>query len=471
MPRFCIIVCVFVTIFASVGKTDESSPWNVHGTVRDTEGKPVNDVWFSLDTGFTGRHGAMGPHGYGHPIAVQTDNEGNYNIPIPPLEAFSTMEPNEEPDMPPRAVAFRFMQLDLQPHRHFTMDNLRVVEKSRSASGDIIVVGDVATPEDVAALKKRFAEENYDVIFVEKNRPCRIDFVVEPKPEASNELQQILLAFRREKIKELPKDFIPPSWYGQPNYWVGKTESDRRYKMFRKLIVPYSMNTAYKEALELTDKISVSLRFPKPEIMVGEPIHFDYVVRNNSDVEIHITVGGDYRNSTGRPESFTMRAVRKDGGAEKIVYQIPEIFGMGGWTHPQKLAANGGEYVFDLCLPCWLDITEPGEYRIDVARHLESAAGDCFSRAQTIPLVLRTASGTLTVKPVDHDAFGKLIDDLGERATVTVPENIDYKERDKRLEERTKAREKLDHIKDERAIPWFNKIAATDPFKVNPVIN
>ena len=308
----------------------------------------------------------------------------------------------------------------------------------------MIVVGDYATPEEVAELKKRFAEENYDVVFVEKDRPYRIDLVVSPKPQFD------LWQFYRDNRegKDLPEDFIPPSWLDRPNYWVGKAESDRRYEIFRKLILPYTMNTAYKEAMELDDKVTVSLRFPKQEIMVGEPMVFDYVVRNDSDVDLSITVGGDYRGS-GRPTSFTMRAVRQDGDTEKTVYEIPVIMNMGGLMHGENIAANGGEYAFDLCLSCWLELKEPGEYRIDVARHLRPSPEDWMSLTpSTTPFVLRTASGILTVQPFDYDAFGQLIEKWGKQATAT----------DIKYDEREKAVNKLAHVEDERVIPWLIQI-------------
>jgi len=449
MRQTVFLSCLFVALVIGINnaETAESSPWNIHGTVRDAEGKPMKDVWVSYGDGFSGLHGSVSKS-FGYVNAVQTDADGNYNMPIIPIVAFSKMEPNKESGRPPVAVAFRFQQINVQPHRYLAMDNINAIEKSRSTTGDLIVIGDYATPEDIAELKKRFAEEKYDIVFIEKDSPCQIDFVVEQQPQFD------IWQFLREE-KPLPEDYIPPSWNYRPNYWVGKAESDRRYEICRKLVLPLSMNTAYKEALELTDKVSASLRFPKSESMVGEPIYFEYVVRNDSDTDLWIEVGGDYRNSTGRPDSFTMQAVRKDGDKEKTVYEIPNGGNMGGISSGKQIAANGGEYVFELFLPHWLILKKPGEYRIDVARHLQPLLENSFilgrslERIISTPYTIYVASEALTVKPFDHEAFGKLIGEWGERAMAG---DIGDSERRKRLE-------MLVHVEDQRVIPWLIKVA------------
>ena len=110
MNRFSLTFCVFVANFLclpSIGGAEEQSPWSIYGTVRDVDGNPISDTWVSLDTGFTGLHGAI-PRGYGHPIETHTDADGNYTLPIPPFAAFSKLEPNEESDKPPHATDFRF---------------------------------------------------------------------------------------------------------------------------------------------------------------------------------------------------------------------------------------------------------------------------------------------------------------------------------------------------------------------------
>ena len=62
----------------------------------------------------------------------------------------------------------------------------------------------------------------------------------------------------------------------------------------------------------------------------------------------------------------------------------------------------------------------------------------------SLPPVLRVASGMLTVKPCDEEAFGKLIEHWGEQAMTESYEN---------------AIGKLVHIEDKRVIPWLIKAA------------
>lgn len=394
--------------FAAEKSLASESPWSVRGTVRDADGKPIKDVSIRADTFFTGLHGEL---------TTQTDENGNYVLPITPLDVFSGIDRNEETGLP--AYGFRFQQLILTANEPLFGEKR---EKERSVQGDLLVVGDFAKPKEIDELKKRFAEEKFKTVFVEKGKPLQIDFVLEPRLKTWPETE----------------DGIPPSFVYQPNLWVGKEKLDRRYEVYRKTVFSYTMNDVYKAAVELSDKVSVSLRFPKPEILVGEPMKFDYVVQNNSDTDIWITVGGDYRGS-GRPTSFTMRAIQTDGDEEKTVYEIPVTMNMGGISHEEKIPADGGEYAFDLCLACWFKLEEPGEYRIDVARYLNPSlqGGSSFEKRSTAPSVLRAASAKLTVKAPDHEAFGKLIDELGEQKEI----------------------DKLVHIEDERVIPWLLKLA------------
>src|SRR5215212_9890408 len=62
-----------------------------------------------------------------------------------------------------------------------------------------------------------------------------------------------------------------------------------------------------------TEQIEVRLVPDKPAIMLGEPIYISFIVQNNSDQDLQVLVGGDYRNALGRPESFTVTVAREDG--------------------------------------------------------------------------------------------------------------------------------------------------------------
>lgn len=394
--------------FAADQSLIEQAPWRVYGAVRDADGNPISKISVRATSSFREIQSLL---------TAVTDENGNYTLPITPLDLSSG---TVREDGKPPVLGFCFQHLILlADNRHYydreAKKTYSIKEKSRSQEGDLIVVGDFAGSEEIAKLKEKFAAERYDIILVEKNSPCRVDFVVKLKPESP--------------------DDPPSSFVFYPNFWLRDDRDRRRDEVYRKIVFPYSMNRSYKESLLRADHVTASLRFPKREIMVGEPMSFDYVVRNDSDADLWITVGGDYRGS-GRPTSFTMRAVRVDGDSEEVVYEIPVTFNMGGIIGNEKIPV-GGEYAFDLCLPCWLELKEPGEYRIDVARYLNPSPKPMFSAGgiRDVPAVPRTASGTLTVKPFDHDAFGKLIDEWGERTAVKM----------------------LVHIEDERVIPWLIK--------------
>jgi hypothetical protein len=396
--------------------------------VRDADGKPVSKVQINAKT----------PDSSVFAWSM-TDDEGKYTIKIDPVKEPKVTRSTDAYPVP-EDNNFRFLPLALSVEHHVYprkgWNYETYSDKSRTVKGDIFVVGNSATPEDIEKLKKGFTEEKYDVIFLAKDAPLQIDFVMDSQPDA------------------------PVSWLYYPNYWVGREEDERRNGVYKKLgLVPGKQET------EQSAKITASLRFPKAEIMLNEPTDFEYVVRNDSEVDFPMTVGGDYRGS-GRPTSFTMRAVRKDGDTEKTVYEIPVTINMGGLTGPKKVAANGGEYAFDLCLPCWLELTEPGEYRIDVARNLIPWSLDKDTPPdERLPAMLRIASGALTVQPFDAAAFGELIETWGKQATITNVQDLEEKEREKIYAERGKAFNKLFHVEDKRVIPWLIKLAEND--KVN----
>ena len=394
-----LLLCLFIA-FVPTGKADERSPWTIYGTVRDEEGKPMNDV--SVHAAFfTGR----------------TDGDGNYTIHVDPQNMPQHVRENETL-LAPTDNNFHFLPSALSTIRRVFNTQDRTEQwhrdKSRTRNGDVVLVGDLAKPEDIDKLKQAFAEEQFDVIFVAKDIPLRVDFVMDSQPGPS------------------------------PSFWFNREEEDRRNELYQKL--------GFKRARQETEqsvKVSASLRFPKAEIMLGEPMHFEYIVRNDSDVDFILTFGGDYRG-TGRPITFNMRAVRTDSDTQQIIQQIdvPAWAWMGGKTGGARVAANGGEYVFDLFLPSWLEFTEPGEYRIDVARNLVPWRFDRDTPPdERLPAILRIASGTLTVKPFDDAAFGKLIDEWGQLATAPWNNFTGI------------AVSNLCYINDTRAIPWLLRLA------------
>ena len=107
--------------------------------------------------------------------------------------------------------------------------------------------------------------------------------------------------------------------------------------------------------LKQTD-IEVTLVPDKSEIMLGEPIYLSFVVKNKSNYNLNVLVGGDYRNSLGRPESFSIKTIGEGG---KNVLQPKIQFSLGGIVAPNKLPSKGS-YTFRLFLPNWAEFEDMG---------------------------------------------------------------------------------------------------------------
>ncbi|MGL4594755.1 MAG: hypothetical protein ACRCUY_08515 [Thermoguttaceae bacterium] len=448
-----VLVAAFLVCLACFSVCAEESPdsakssWRVFGTVRDHAGNPFPNVMIELSAQFTGTQQSQ--------LTTYTDENGEYSLDITPLDPFcipplkvkkidansdaisgdvDSNGDSEETRTEPNRT-FLFQQLTINASAGFySKEPYTIYAQSRSVPGDLLVIGE-ATLQQTDDILKQLAADKLDVIPVRKNEPCQIDFVMESRDVAATKN-------------------IPPSFCWQKNLWICKMDIDHSEAIFRKAILPYLPNREYQAAIERNDKLTASLRFPKAEIMVGEPTSFDFVIKNESETDISMFVGGDYRGSS-RPISFTMRAVRLDGDAAgKIVYEIPELSCHGGLCCPQNVPA-GGEYVFDLCFACWFDLKEPGQYRIEVARYCQFGRDDPPKRGNwdyDAPLVLRTATGILQVKPTDFDEMGNLIDQWGKTATTNTTDEQESKNQEH-------ARKNLAHVDDERVIPWLIRLS------------
>jgi len=195
-------------------------------------------------------------------------------------------------------------------------------------------------------------------------------------------------------------------------------------------------------------KLDVSLRFDKPEFMLGEPTWFTLEVQNHSSVDLEIIVGGDYRNEVGRPDSFKIRFVGADG---KPVPQPTVQMHMGGMTGPQKLPARGS-YAFRLFVPHWATFSEPGAYSVTCARRLDiGKAGGWFKldgnrivSEPTVPMDVQVR-GEVRVVAADPKKFGELI------------ESLDRKIFENKWNAQEAAMQILTSLNDERVVPILNK--------------
>lgn len=130
--------------------------------------------------------------------------------------------------------------------------------------------------------------------------------------------------------------------------------------------------------------IETSLVPDKTEITLGEPTWLSYVVKNKSNRDLSVIVGGDYRNSLGRPDTFRVTVIDDTG---VWVPQPSSGTSMGGLVGPEIIPAFGS-YTFRLFLPHWATFERPGSYVITADRLLDlrgpayviATAAWCISR-------------------------------------------------------------------------------------------
>jgi hypothetical protein len=210
-------------------------------------------------------------------------------------------------------------------------------------------------------------------------------------------------------------------------------------------------NSQQSEATN-TQQIEVSLVSDKPKIMLGEPVYLSFIVQNESDQDLQVVVGGDYRNSLGRPESFSVIVTRDDG---KHVPQPDAGMSFGGLIGPQKLPSKGN-YVFRLFLSHWATFEEVGNYTIVAKRTLKlrknSPTRWNFNEPTTD--VSAGADTTIEVVPSDRARIGEVIEGLG---TTMLAERWDKAEA---------AADALSYIQDERVIPYFGRAFETNDYEL-----
>jgi hypothetical protein len=160
--------------------------------------------------------------------------------------------------------------------------------------------------------------------------------------------------------------------------------------------------------------LEVSVAPDQPAVMLGEPAWLSFTVKNLSEENLQILVGGDYGNELGRPASFQIKTTRTDG---KWVSQPDVGPSSGGLVGAEDLPA-GGSYVFRLFMPHWAIFTETGKYTIACQRTLQvfrpTPGGATDLRKQPTVDVVADARTTLQVQPPDPAEMGRVISKLGE---------------------------------------------------------
>ena len=200
-------------------------------------------------------------------------------------------------------------------------------------------------------------------------------------------------------------------------------------------------------------QIRTSLVPDKTTIMLGEPIYVPFIVQNQSDQDLQVLVGGDYRNRLGRPESFTVIVVGKDN---KHVPQPNAGMSMGGMFGPQRIPAKG-QYTFQLFLPNWAAFEETGSYTITAGRILKInnyVPNKMWSSKEKTTDIQSKASAKITVTPLNEAKMGELIGHLGKEILSD------------RYEDASFAIKKLENIQDERVVPYFLKALKSGRYNV-----
>lgn len=161
-------------------------------------------------------------------------------------------------------------------------------------------------------------------------------------------------------------------------------------------------------------KFEVNLKPQKSAIMLGEPVYIDFEVKNLSDVELGVLIGGDYQNEFTKPESFDVKAIDSNG---KVV-PAPKILSMGGggMSGFQK-SPVGKSYNFRLYLPHWATFEKIGKYKIQVEKglvvkkfNLDITLDDM--RNKGIPVKV---NAQIKVVRANFQKMGEIIDETGKQ--------------------------------------------------------
>lgn len=197
-------------------------------------------------------------------------------------------------------------------------------------------------------------------------------------------------------------------------------------------------------------KLEVSL-VPEPNtIMVGQPGFLLVAIRNRSDVDLQMVVGGSQRNRLVRPDNHKLSVTDSRGTKVPII----DIGGnLGGISTVVRIPRGKAHHV-PLFIPNWVKLKQPGLYTIRCERKLQiSKAGPQGDR--------KAMHGTFTAKPVSirvsarlavvaHDSakMGKVINELG-RTLYNTPQSQAVKA--------FRALKALTWLEDPRVIPYLVK--------------
>jgi hypothetical protein len=113
--------------------------------------------------------------------------------------------------------------------------------------------------------------------------------------------------------------------------------------------------------------LTVTLAPERSQIHAGDPVYLLFQVAPDCDDELLIGVGGATRNSVGRNDSYSMRAVSASGD---VVDSKSAGESFGGATSKQRLLRD---HAFEerLLVTQWLDFTRADKYAITVSKAID----------------------------------------------------------------------------------------------------
>lgn len=187
-------------------------------------------------------------------------------------------------------------------------------------------------------------------------------------------------------------------------------------------------------------QIEIALKPDKETIMLNEPTSLSFEIKNYLSQDLCLGVGGDYRNTLGRPASFKVIVTRDDGRA----VPQPKAEGWGGFSGCALIPANG-THTIKLFLPHWATFDDTGSYTIIVKRRMAFFNYKPTPKVFPDPDIILQAevSANIKVVPYDENKIGEVIKFLGNSMLdINDPEARD-------------SAQALAYIDDKRTIKYF----------------
>ena len=226
--------------------------------------------------------------------------------------------------------------------------------------------------------------------------------------------------------------------------------------IFTILFVTNSLVVAAQDTDSKKYDVDIKLRPEKARIMLGEPMFLEFEVTNRTPLQLCLSIGGDYRNRLGRPESFRVTVSDSKGirvpGPENNVNQ--------GGMHGCAVIGSAQTYTIRLFLSHWATIERTGTYHVNVRRRMEFSAYEPPTAEDADYTTEANVSAEFEVVPYDENAMGAVINSLG---------SVMLDESNPRANDSGQA---LAEIRDQRVIGYFvdavrkfgNKQTGTDGY-------